>query len=99
MSAYVIVNVEIHDPVRYQEYMKRVPPTLVPYGGRFIVRGGGAEKLEGSLEPKRVVVLQFDSLERARAWWSSAEYAGPKAIRQSASTTDMIVVEGVPNRS
>lgn len=95
MAAYIIVNVEVTDTTRYADYTRVVGDSLVPYGGRFLVRGGRAEKLEGSLDPKRVVVLEFPSLERAKAWWSSEEYREPKAIRQRSSTTDMIVVDGV----
>ena len=95
MSAYIIVNVEVKDAVRYVEYTQAVGPTLDAYGGRFVVRGGRAEKLEGSWEPHRIVVIQFPSLEQARAWWDSPEYREPKALRQRLATTDMIVVEGV----
>ena len=95
MSAYLIVNIEVTDPDRYAEYIKIAPASVARYGGRYIVRGGRAEKLEGDYEPKRVVVLEFDSFDQGRAWWDSDEYAGPKAIRQSASITDMILVEGV----
>ena len=95
MAAYIIVNVEVTDPARYADYTRVVGDSLLPYEGRFLVRGGKAEKLEGSLEPKRIVVLEFPSLERAKAWWSSEEYREPKAIRQRSSTTDMIVVDGV----
>lgn len=95
MAAYIIVDVEIVDPDRYQEYVKQVPPTLKPFGGRFIVRGGQAANLEGSWQPKRIVVLEFDSVEQATGWWSSEIYRAPKALRQSASITNMIVVEGV----
>jgi len=95
MAAYVIVNIEITDPVRYAEYAKVAAATVAQYGGEYLARGGRAERLEGEWEPKRFVVLRFDSLERARAWWSSTEYAGPKAVRQSAAKTNMIVVEGV----
>ena len=95
MSAYVIVNVEVLDPARYPDYTKAVPATLAKYGGRFIVRGGKAERLEGNYEPRRVVVIEFGSVERARAWWSSEEYAAPKLLRQSIARTDMILVEGV----
>jgi len=95
MAAYVIVDVEIRDPVRYQEYVKVVPPTIAAFGGRFLVRGGRAETLEGDWAPKRVVVLEFETMERAKAWWSSMEYAGPKGMRRSASVANMIVVEGV----
>lgn len=95
MAAYVIVNVDVQDPARYPDYVKAVPATLAPFGGRFLVRGGRAERIEGEIEPRRVVVIEFDSAERARAWWHSAEYAGPKALRQATARTDMILVEGV----
>jgi uncharacterized protein (DUF1330 family) len=95
MPAYVIVDVEINDPDRYREYVQMVPESIEAYGGRFIVRGGQAENLEGDWEPKRVVVIEFESLERAKEWWASDQYAAPKALRQSASTARMIVAKGV----
>ena len=94
MKAYVIVDVKINDPQQYEEYKKLTPGSLVPFEGKFVVRGGVAETLEGDWEPGRIVVLEFPSLERAKAWWSSAGYAPAKAIRQAASHTKMIVVEG-----
>ena len=94
MAAYIIVNVVVRDPIRYAEYTKAVGQTLAAYGGRFIVRGGAAEKLEGTREPGRVVVIEFPSVERAKAWWDSPEYREPKALRRSASTAETIVVEG-----
>lgn len=95
MAAYIIVDVEITDPVNYAAYIRVVPPTIAAYGGRFLVRGGKTETLEGSWIPKRIVVLEFPSVEHARAWWDSEEYRHPKGLRQSASITDMILVEGV----
>ena len=95
MAAYIIVNVEVHDPVRYEDYRKSVLATLAPYGGRFLVRGGKVEVLEGSWSPKRFVVVDFPSAEQAREWWNSKEYAAPKALRQATSHTEMVVVEGV----
>ena len=95
MAAYIIVDVEITDPVRYAEYIRVVPPTIAKYGGRFLVRGGNAETLEGSWKPGRVVVVEFPTFEKAREWWESEEYRGPRALRQSASVTDMILVQGV----
>ena len=83
------------DPVRYPDYVKAVPATLAAYGGRFLVRGGKAESLEGTYQPRRFVIIEFESVERARAWWSSAEYAGPEALRQSIARTDLLIVEGV----
>jgi len=95
MAAYVVVEVEVKDPVRYEEYRKTVAPTLAAYGGRFLVRGGKVEVLEGSWSPKRLVIVEFPDVATAKAWWASAEYANPKALRQSASNTEMIVVEGI----
>jgi len=95
MAAYVVVEVRVNDPVRYEEYRKTVAPTLEAYGGRFLARGGKVERLEGSWSPKRLVIVEFPDVATAKAWWSSSEYANPKAIRQSASETEMIVVEGI----
>jgi uncharacterized protein (DUF1330 family) len=95
MSAYVVVQVDVTDPVRYEDYKKMVPESLAKFGGRFVVRGGRTETLEGSWAPKRFVMVEFPDMERARAWWASAEYAEAKALRQATSSTEMIVVEGV----
>lgn len=95
MPAYVIVEVDVTDQDRFAQYIPRVPPTLAPYGGRFLVRGGRADNLEGDWHPKRVVIIEFDDMERAKQWWASEEYRIPKALRQSSAVTNMIVVEGV----
>ncbi len=96
MTAYIIVNIEITDPERYKEYVKVAPASIARHGGKYLVRGGKTEKLEGVWEPKRVVVLEFDTYENAKRWWSCDEYAGPKKLRQSAALTNMILVEGMP---
>jgi uncharacterized protein (DUF1330 family) len=95
MAAYVVLNIEVTDPERYVGYVKAAGATVEQYGGRYLVRGGEAEKLEGSVEPKRFVVLEFPSRERASAWWRSEEYRAPKAIRQSCAISDVILVDGV----
>jgi uncharacterized protein (DUF1330 family) len=95
VAAYVIVDVSINDPVVYAEYRKLTPASIAAHGGRFVVRGGQAETLEGEWSPGRIVVLEFESVAKARAWWSSAEYERAKALRQRSATTRMIVVEGV----
>jgi uncharacterized protein (DUF1330 family) len=95
MAAYVVVNVEVEDPVRYEEYKARVEASIAAYGGRYLVRGGRVSLLEGEWQPARFVILEFADVERAKAWWGSAEYAGPKAIRRATARTDMVVVEGV----
>ena len=95
MAAYVIVDVEITDKERYAEYVGVVSATVTRYGGKFLVRGGKTEKLEGSRDPKRIVVLEFPSFERALEWWNSEEYRGPKALRRAASTASILLAEGL----
>ena len=99
MPAYVIAEIEVKDPVTYEEYRQVAGPTLAPYVGRFVVRGAAAERLEGDRDPQRIVVLEFPSVERAKAWWASEEYAGPKAIRQRSASSRLIVVAGVDDAS
>ena len=94
MKAYIIVDIAVTNPDRYEDYKKLTPASLIPFDGKFIVRGGKTETLEGSWEPGRVVVLEFPSRESAKAWWDSEEYAPAKVIRQSASRTKMIIVDG-----
>ena len=94
MSAFIIVEVEVSDPAGYEDYKKRVPPSLAAYGGRFVVRGGACETLEGAWQPQRVVVIEFPSIPRAKQWWASAEYSAAKALRQRTAKTKMIVVQG-----
>jgi len=95
MAAYVLVDVEITDPIEFDDYRKKVPASLAAYGGRFIIRGGATEILEGDWAPKRVVVIEFPDRSAAKAWWSSAEYADAKAQRQRSAHTQLIVVDGV----
>lgn len=92
MSAYVILDVEVTDAGLYEEYKALSGPALEPYGGRFLVRGGSSEVLEGDWRPHRMVVLEFPDIEKARAWWDSPEYAGPKQLRRRASRGNMILV-------
>lgn len=95
MAAYILVEVDVHNPAEYEDYKKLTPASLLPFSGKFIVRGGDAQLLEGAGEPKRIVVLEFPTKEQAEAWWSSEEYAPAKALRQRTSTTRMLLVEGV----
>ena len=95
MSAYIIVEVEIKDPVKYEGYKKLTPATLALYGGKFVARGGKAELLEGDKQPERIVILEFESVEKAKAWWNSPEYSEIKKIRYEAANSRMVVLEGV----
>ncbi|MBX2962178.1 MAG: DUF1330 domain-containing protein [Cyclobacteriaceae bacterium] len=94
MAAYIIVEVDIHNPVRYEDYKKLTPGIVESYGGKFIVRGGQTEALEGSWDPGRVVVLEFPSTDQAKAWYNSPEYSEAKKIRMETSTAKILLVEG-----
>ncbi len=94
MAGYIVVQVEVQDQATYEEYKKLVPATIEKYGGRLKVRGGKTETLEGTWSPKRFIVIEFDSVEQAKKWWDSPEYAPAKAMRQRSAKTEMIVVEG-----
>jgi uncharacterized protein (DUF1330 family) len=95
MAAYVIANVTVKDPVRYEDYRRLVPASIEQYGGRFIARGGKVEILEGNWQPARLVILEFPSVERAREWWHSPEYSEARAVRQATSEGTLIILEGV----
>jgi uncharacterized protein (DUF1330 family) len=94
MPAYIIVEVEIHDPEMYESYKKLTPDSLLPFGGKFIVRGGQKETLEGDWSPERLVVLEFPDMQKAKDWWSSEKYSAAKAIRYKAAKSKMILLEG-----
>jgi uncharacterized protein (DUF1330 family) len=96
MPAYVVVDIDVKDPETYERYKQLGPPSIAQYGGRYLARGGATEQLEGSWRPTRLVILEFPTAERARAWWSSPEYAEAKALRQSAAMTEMVLLEGAP---
>ena len=95
MAVYVIVNVRVTDSARYEEYRGKVPATIARYGGRYLARGGAVEALEGDWQPERLVVLEFESLERFREWYDSPDYAPLKQLRQEAAATQLVVVEGL----
>ena len=95
MSAYVIVEIDVVDPVGYEDYKKRASATVEKHGGKYIVRGGKTEVLEGGWQPKRIVVLQFDSMQRAKDWLHCEEYREPRKMRHRTARTNMILVEGV----
>jgi uncharacterized protein (DUF1330 family) len=95
MPAYIIVEIEITDPVGYEEYKKRAAATVEQYGGKYVARGGACETLEGDWKPKRIVVLQFDNMERAKAWLNSPEYIEPRKQRHRTAKTRMILAEGL----
>jgi uncharacterized protein (DUF1330 family) len=95
MAAYVIVDIDVIAPTTYQEYIRQAPATVEAYGGRYLARGGKTEVLEGSWIPKRLVILEFDDTDRAKAWLSSPEYSQVKSLRHQAAVSNMVVIEGV----
>jgi uncharacterized protein (DUF1330 family) len=95
MPAYVIVDIEVTDPVEYEAYKKLAPSAVAQYGGKYLARGGEIEVLEGSWMPHRLVILEFPDAGRAKVWLDSPEYGVAKAIRHRAAVTDMLVVAGV----
>jgi uncharacterized protein (DUF1330 family) len=94
-KAYVVVNVAIRDPERYKDYIQAATPTVAAHGGRYLVRGGRAEKLEGDLAVSRIVVLEFPIYEKAKDWYESPQYREALAIRQSCATASLVLAEGM----
>ena len=95
MAAYIVVQVDVKDPRRYADYRAMVPASLEVYGGRFLVRGGEAQTLEGSWDPERLVIIEFDSVEQAKRWWDSEEYREARDLRQASADAQIVVVQGV----
>ena len=94
MKAYVIVQVDVLDEKGYEDYKPMVPPSLEPFGGRFVVRGGNAETLEGDWAPSRLVVIEFPDRAKAKQWLESDEYREARALRHRTAQAQMIVVDG-----
>ena len=95
MPAYVLAEIEIRNPDGYKEYTQTVPATITQYGGRFLVRGGTVEVLEGDWPQKRRVIIEFPSMQQAKKWWDSPEYTKPKAMRRANSKGRLLLLEGV----
>jgi uncharacterized protein (DUF1330 family) len=95
VSAYVILDIDVRDPEGYKEYVDLSTGTMDRFGGRFLVRGGETETLEGEWLPRRVVVLEFPDADAAQAWWTCEEYEQAKAVRRAVSEAKAIVVEGI----
>ena len=95
MTAYVIVDINVHDPVGYEEYKKLAPAAVELYGGKYIARGGKTETLEGDWSPSRLVILQFENSEQAKKWLNSEEYREARQMRHQTALSKMVVIEGV----
>ncbi|HEX7810146.1 MAG TPA: DUF1330 domain-containing protein [Thermoanaerobaculia bacterium] len=95
MPALIIVDIEVLDPVVYEDYKRLASEAIAAHGGRYLVRGGRSEVLDGDWTPRRMVVLEFDSFEKAKGWRESAEYAKAKAVRERCARANMVVVESL----
>ena len=95
MAAYLIADVQVTDAKVFEEYRALVPATVQQYGGRFLVRGGKMETMEGNRPFTRLVVIEFPSMEQAKRWYDSEEYRRPKEIRFRSARTDVTLAEGV----
>jgi uncharacterized protein (DUF1330 family) len=95
MPAYVLAEIEVTNPEGYKEYTAVVPATIAQYGGKFLVRGGSIEVLEGDWPARRRVLLEFPSVEAAKRWWDSPEYEKPMAMRRANSNGRLLLLDGV----
>ncbi|MGZ5205499.1 MAG: DUF1330 domain-containing protein [Caldimonas sp.] len=95
MAAYLIADVEIADLAAYETYRQQVPAIITAYGGRYLVRGGASELLEGERSPKRTVVLEFPTMPALKSFWDSPEYRPLRELRERAATSNIIAVAGL----
>jgi uncharacterized protein (DUF1330 family) len=94
LAAYVIADINVLNRTSYDAYRQNTAVTLAAYGGKFLVRGGNADVIEGDWQPNRLVMIEFEDASKAREWLNSPAYNVLKPIRQSAARTNMILVEG-----
>ena len=95
MAAYIIATIEVTDPEKFEVYRGQVPATIEKHGGRYLARGGEVSVVEGDQPERRTVVLEFDSLEKAKGWYYSDDYAGPKELRITSTISNVMIVDGV----
>jgi uncharacterized protein (DUF1330 family) len=95
MSAYIVVDCEVTDPVRYEDYKKLAQTAIAKHGGRYLVRGGETKILEGSWKPHRIVVVEFPSANAIKRFYASPEYQAARAKREGAARMSIVAVEGI----
>jgi uncharacterized protein (DUF1330 family) len=95
MPAYVIVETDVSDPERYEHYKTAASAAVTAYGGRYLVRGGEQDVLEGDWRPSRLVVLEFADLAAARRWYDSEQYRQARELRAGAARLNLVAVQGV----
>jgi len=95
MTAYLIADIEVTDPVGYDEYKKRVPAVIAAHGGRYLARGGASEVLEGTWRPKRSAIIEFPDRASLKAFWDSPEYRPLRDMRERSAKSNVVVIEGL----
>lgn len=95
MAAYLHAHIQVNDPIAYEEYRRQVPAMIAAHGGRYLVRGGAAQVLEGATEVQRQVILEFPTMAALLGFYNSPEYAPLKALRMGAAEGSIVAVEGV----
>ena len=95
MAAYLVVDIEVTNPAQFEEYKKLAPPAIAKYGGRYIIRGGEYENVEGNWKPQRLTIVEFDSMEKAKAFYTSPEYGAAIKTRAGAANFKALLVKGV----
>ena len=99
MPAYLISDVTVKDAEAFQAYRTRAAASIKQHGGRYLVRGGAVDTLEGSWTPTTIIVVEFPDLERARTWYGSQEYAAALAFRDDALSRNLVIVDGISDQS
>jgi len=95
MPAYVIIDIHVHNTELFEEYKKKGPATIAAYDGKYLVRGGAVESLDGTWLPERIVLLEFPTMARAREWYNSESYAEAIRLRHASATSQFILVDGL----
>lgn len=96
MAAYLVVDIDVTDPAQFEEYKKLAPTAIDKFGGRYLIRGGAYEAIEGDWKPQRLTVVEFESMEKAKAFYNSPEYQMAIKARKGAASMKMLLVQGVP---
>jgi uncharacterized protein (DUF1330 family) len=94
MAGYLIANIEVKDPAKFEEYRQKVVPVIEKFGGRYLIRGGDVRRLEGNLPLQRLVVLEFPTLEAAQRFYNSAEYKPILKLRLASTQSDVVLAQG-----
>ncbi len=95
MLAYVIVDIEVTDPVSFERYKNEVGTNIAAFGGRYLTRGGATEVLEGNWTPRILVILEFPTMARLKEWYKSPEYAPLLSLRKASSSSNLVITEGI----